>query len=894
MSGYSFYGGKEGRTYNLVAHYDSIEQMINLFSQGGSYTDANYNEYVIIDTNQKTNPENGIIYRRGFNYTEEVKQAPNREDYFDKDRVFDKESYEVDFKNYIKAPGGGAIYVGQIVGPTGDSPSIELLDWSAFETKTSDDNTIILGKQIFTPSRPSGQDQNYTRYGYCNITDSNGNITGAYLAFDFPYTVFEMSADSVSPYGPIIIEVEQLPEEFDENTYYRYNNQVYVYDSSIASDIGPWRDVTDDLYTASNINGDWSYDNLITEKQETRDKNFYYAYDIKIPKGIQGEGFSDLDVITPQEQENNVETETVDDNGQWLAYKDINYNNSAEGEVSKWKGVAPYKVISNISANKTIEEYNHPGELEVDYTYGDSQSFPFRTIEKVEFPLDQNSKDRSHLLVYYTDKKIVSVTEEVITEEEVNEYLNNIENKQEDVYYKLIVATSIDETEERYYLYKDNNFNLASLSDDLGLIKYVENIKFITRETPEVDNDTRSRIYVNYSDAPNQDNLLGILYYIDDIRMGVGAQDSHSIYYRTSVDENNSYSLLGSIRHIVRIERDEDGTYSVIYATGEIEEEPSLLGKIYGFKNVEYEDGQFIFTWDYKIEDENGNLIDKVDTFTLKVLDEIKIVSSYNSAESDTTEYNQSKDVIPEKLQHRVLTATYNQPNTFEEEKLYTINEVLDIKLQGDNIVVLYSDPEKRKNIPQNRKIYMDYEGAGGYCWENLGPILGGNHIQGDFSSLEILQENYPYGFGRTLEGDIDSFTANRQGWVATVTIQPSIINIQDLSDVINPEENIYYCITSQEDEETIKTYYLYDSTNNVFNEGTPFEPSTQLYAYDYNLNEQGNPKGWYLIQELGAESVKPEYVTILEKADPTNENIPSANNSTLNINGFWFVIEEK
>jgi len=38
----SFYGGKEGRTYNIVQRYDSIAQMVEAFSGGGAYTGANY------------------------------------------------------------------------------------------------------------------------------------------------------------------------------------------------------------------------------------------------------------------------------------------------------------------------------------------------------------------------------------------------------------------------------------------------------------------------------------------------------------------------------------------------------------------------------------------------------------------------------------------------------------------------------------------------------------------------------------------------------------------------------------------------------------------------------------------------------------------------------------
>ena len=42
MAQYSFYGGKQGRTYHLVEHYDSIHDMVLNFQDGGSYNDVNY------------------------------------------------------------------------------------------------------------------------------------------------------------------------------------------------------------------------------------------------------------------------------------------------------------------------------------------------------------------------------------------------------------------------------------------------------------------------------------------------------------------------------------------------------------------------------------------------------------------------------------------------------------------------------------------------------------------------------------------------------------------------------------------------------------------------------------------------------------------------------------
>ena len=67
--------------------------MVAAFSQGGDYKTVNYDEYVLIDTENKNNPDNGKIYRRGYEYNNSM---------------------------------GGAIYEGQIVGPAGMAPHTEM------------------------------------------------------------------------------------------------------------------------------------------------------------------------------------------------------------------------------------------------------------------------------------------------------------------------------------------------------------------------------------------------------------------------------------------------------------------------------------------------------------------------------------------------------------------------------------------------------------------------------------------------------------------------------------------------------------------------------------------------------------------------------------------------
>ena len=91
----SFYGGQPGISFVITQHFSSIEEMVNSFKQGDQYTEVNYGEHVIIDTENKNDPDNGKIYKRGYELSNNL---------------------------------GGAIYIGLIVGPAGLAPALELKD----------------------------------------------------------------------------------------------------------------------------------------------------------------------------------------------------------------------------------------------------------------------------------------------------------------------------------------------------------------------------------------------------------------------------------------------------------------------------------------------------------------------------------------------------------------------------------------------------------------------------------------------------------------------------------------------------------------------------------------------------------------------------------------------
>lgn len=506
MSMYSFYGGKQGRTYDLVAHYDSIKDMVDLFQKGGSYVDANYNEYVIIDTlvrkNEKYNRENGIIFRRGLNYNEPFNREPIEgysvnndntitendtesktliaaaldivyEDYdapttgsyrvtaqVPKYRHYEYKISQVDgvlaadvrFKElkreddkeevtlygeagvkytdtdpgesggtalswtglvpkythysyilvdnagstnaaitplrdkdnapltifarvwnaFVLSPGGGAVYVGQIVGPEGDSPKVEMIDWTSFQDEYVHGDNVDAAKGELRATRQAGfvEDEGYyddIQYGYCNLRDAQGNIVGVKLGFDFPYTVFNYTVESVSAYGPDVIEVQTLPSSKPANpkNYYKVGDDYYLWDETrkiIDNTVYPVTYIDDPGFVKTEIwaaepdgSGGFNYTNMMREYADSQGHNFYKDYQMFIPRGIHGVDFENCDVTDQFE----------------LRYRLRDYssdqNNEEAGTVGDYISLGRLKVIKQITPDISVVDQNERSYLVVTY-----------------------------------------------------------------------------------------------------------------------------------------------------------------------------------------------------------------------------------------------------------------------------------------------------------------------------------------------------------------------------------------------------------------------------------------------------------------------------------------------------------------------------------------------
>lgn len=219
---------------------DSVlaEGMRQCFEKGGETTAiVNYGEYVIIDTFSKSDPDNGKVYRRGMNF-----------DY-----------------NAETNPLAGAEYIGQIVGPQGETPEVsidhykylmETYPGTAFPGEyTVTDEDIVPGS--FIDSNGIRQYERTIKYTYVNLKDEYGNVEGCAIGFRLPTVIQDYEARSISPYENRAV---------DPRTGKYYNYDLIEEDSNYY------------------VNDKWIYP-------------FYQKWQIKVPQGVHGADANNLEII---------------------------------------------------------------------------------------------------------------------------------------------------------------------------------------------------------------------------------------------------------------------------------------------------------------------------------------------------------------------------------------------------------------------------------------------------------------------------------------------------------------------------------------------------------------------------------------------------------------------
>lgn len=231
--------------------------MVSAFKQGASYTGCWYQEYCIIDTPNKNDKDNGKVYCRGYNYQNED---------------------------------GGAVYVGQIVGPSSGTPYFQL-------------NTL---KEVKNQVKRDYGEYTYKRFPTGYETDSEGHVIG-YTTSENPddeiaYFPFSKAHDTSLVPGKTV--VNGVNHYKDEITWTWCNVRQDNADADSWFYVGfeiPYLITDYSIHQTSgyDTNGNIVKDATTSTRVDDQTHPFYSHWDLGLPKGIKGDTLRNMRVITP-------------------------------------------------------------------------------------------------------------------------------------------------------------------------------------------------------------------------------------------------------------------------------------------------------------------------------------------------------------------------------------------------------------------------------------------------------------------------------------------------------------------------------------------------------------------------------------------------------------------
>jgi len=130
----------------------------------------------MINTVNKNDPDNGKVYRRGYDFTNTM---------------------------------GGAEYIGTIVGPAGKAPMLEMTTVADVRSKHASegyDERFTSGQysptggNLVPGKTESGTFNDAITWACCSIRNENDEDATAYIGFTFPYTVIDYETSWIEPY----------------------------------------------------------------------------------------------------------------------------------------------------------------------------------------------------------------------------------------------------------------------------------------------------------------------------------------------------------------------------------------------------------------------------------------------------------------------------------------------------------------------------------------------------------------------------------------------------------------------------------------------------------------------------------------------------------------------
>ena len=510
---YSFYGGRPGNSFVIITTYRSINDMVDNFKKGPVYTAVHYDEHVMINTENKNDPDNGKIYRRGYDFTNDM---------------------------------GGAEFIGTIVGPSGPAPMLELTSLQEIENKKAaaeqweetrygsdsysiNNSGLVPGKFVDSSEQPQYNDE--IKWSYCSIRSANGEDCTAYIGFTIPYTVIDFTSTPISPYI---------------NGQYKDNTSVTRVDDGKHPFYEKWN-----INIPKGINGSL-IKNLKVEKVTNDNKGTFDPY-----TGIDDDAINGREILTYEYYDYSTKQ---DGDRKKVYFGDYNMIDDVEMDE---KGTIKINYTHNdptyfTNALRTITSVllnEDTGEFRVDYNQ----------------PINEDGKE------YYTTSlrwvKDIDINSE---NGNITFYYPNNESRVIDAKLKWITSTVMDANGIITIIYNDgsqvplgthlkwiNSVNIQSdgtvvfgwnNSDDEPIIpsqkiKWIDSIYF----------DPSGTVSIKYNTDPQPVDFPNLIKWIDAVSL-----DPNNGDFTIRYNDNNTVNL-GSIRWINSIDVDDQGNISVQY-----------------------------------------------------------------------------------------------------------------------------------------------------------------------------------------------------------------------------------------------------------------------------------------------------------------------------------------
>ena len=194
----SFYGGRDGQPMIIKAKFSTVEEMTIAFSNP-DYITVNFGEYALIETLNRKSPENGMIFRRGYDYWDDTRKVNSW--------ILNTDTTSPDYGTFTKEQisAFGAIEIGKISGPSGDAPHLHFgLTETEVEEKIGENlyketDEFVSGRGALSVKInestgehegnliPGRESDGQITYCWCSIRDENGCDANAYIGFTVPY-----------------------------------------------------------------------------------------------------------------------------------------------------------------------------------------------------------------------------------------------------------------------------------------------------------------------------------------------------------------------------------------------------------------------------------------------------------------------------------------------------------------------------------------------------------------------------------------------------------------------------------------------------------------------------------------------------------------------------------